>query len=67
MTDGQVIILIISATLFGMFFVAWVDELIVKSLRDLIKKESYKIQNDCDKRVKALKEEYEFKLNLYKN
>lgn len=67
MTDGQVIILIISVALFGMFFIALLDELIVNDLRKFIKERNCKMQRDYDKKAKSLKEEYEFKLNLYRN
>lgn len=66
MTDGQVIILIISVALFGMFFIALLDELIVNDLRKFIKERNCKMQRDYDSRIKALREECEFKLGLYR-
>ena len=69
MTDGQVIILIISATLFGMFFVAWLDELITKKLKDYIEKvlrQNQEAQKDHEEKLQECKKQCEYLIDTYR-
>lgn len=69
MTDGQVIILIISATLFGMFFIAWVDELITKKLKDHIEKllkQDKEVQKAHEEELQECKKQCEYLIDTYR-